>query len=61
MEKDRYPAMNPVSRKSYWQWFLHRRLATSEQVAGGQELHNLSPTQVVERISQAMPGRSHQT
>jgi hypothetical protein len=57
-EVGRYPAMDLVSQKHYWQWFLHRRLATSEQVAAWQEEHRLSPSQVVERIFQAMTGRS---
>jgi len=58
-EVGRYPAMHLVSQKHYWQWFLHQRLATSEQAAAWQEEHHLSPQQVVERIYTAMTGRSH--
>ena len=59
-EVGRYPAMNLASQSRYWQWFLHRCLATSGQVAGWREEHSLSAQQVVEGIYAAMTGRSHQ-
>ena len=60
-----YPAASEiiVSFPDQWELIQHmsRGDTSSGQVAGWQELHNLSPTQVVERISQAMIGRSRQT
>jgi hypothetical protein len=50
----RYPAMNIHNNSRSWQWFLHRRLATPEQVAMWQEAYNLSPDQLVARIVAAM-------
>ena len=38
----RYPVMNVAGNDCYWQWFLHRRLATTEQVAAWKELYHLS-------------------
>lgn len=43
-EVGRFPAMNVSSQSRTWQWFLHRRLATPEQVAAWREDHSLSPT-----------------
>jgi len=63
-EVGRYPAMSlkaafeGQANPRYWQWFLHRRLATAEQAAFWQEEDHLSPTQVVERFFEAMTGRS---
>jgi hypothetical protein len=54
----RYPAMNLASQHGYWQWFLHRRLATPEQVAAWKEQDSLTSLQVVERFFEAMTGRS---
>jgi hypothetical protein len=53
-EVGRYPAMNLASHQRSWQWFLHRRLATPEQVAIWQEEYNLLPDQLVGRIVAAM-------
>ena len=57
-EVGRYPAMNLASQGRYWQWFLHRRLATPEQVAAWKEQDSLTSLQVVERFFEAMTGRS---
>jgi hypothetical protein len=57
-EVGRFPAMNIASQNRYWQWFLHRRLATPEQIATWKEHHHLSSTQVVEQFIEAMTGRS---
>ena len=43
-----------------WQWFLHRRFATSEQVAAWQEEHDLSPHQVVDFFFETMTGSPSQ-
>jgi hypothetical protein len=57
-EVGRYPAMNLASQYHYWQWFLHRRLATSEQVTAWKEQDNLRDDQIVEQFFEAMTGRS---
>jgi hypothetical protein len=56
-ELGRYPAMDLASLDHYWQWFLHRRLATPEQVATWQGDHHLSPTRVVDCVFEALTGR----
>jgi hypothetical protein len=56
-EVGRYPAMNLASHQRAWQWFLHRRLATPEQVAIWQEAYHLSPDQLVARVLAAMTGQ----
>jgi hypothetical protein len=56
-EVGRYPAMNLASHQRAWQWFLHRRLATPEQVATWQEAYHLSPDQLVARVMAAMTGQ----
>jgi hypothetical protein len=57
-EVGHYPAMNLASQGRYWQWFLHRRLATSEQVAAWREQDSLTNHQVVEQFFEAMTGRA---
>ena len=57
-EVGRYPAMNLASQNRYWQWFLHRRLATREQVAAWQEKNDLSAQQVVELFFEELTGKS---
>jgi hypothetical protein len=57
-EVGRYPAMDLASQQRYWQWFLHRRLATSEQVAAWKEQNHLSSLEVVEQFYEAMTGRA---
>ena len=54
-EVGRYPAMSLTGQSRYWQWFIHRRRATSEEVAAWQE-YNLSPTQVVNLCFEALTG-----
>jgi hypothetical protein len=56
-EVGRYPAMNIASQGRYWQWFLHSRLATPEQVAALKEQDSLTSLQVVEQFFEAMTGR----
>ena len=56
-EVGRFPAMNVSSQSRTWQWFLHRRLATSEQVTAWREDHSLSPDQLVKRCFEEMTGR----
>jgi hypothetical protein len=57
-EVGRYPALNMPSQCRYWQWFLHRRLVTPEQVAEWGEQEDLTSLQVIERFFDAMTGRA---
>ena len=56
-EVGRFSAANLTASQPSWQWFLHRRLATSEQVAGWQEEKDLSPQQVVDLAFETMTGK----
>ena len=56
-EVGRYPAVNLSSQNRYWQWFLHRRLATSEEVATWQEDNDLSPQAFLERVHEILTER----
>jgi hypothetical protein len=53
-EVGRYPAISLSQPGRYWQWFLHRCLATPEQAAAWQADLNLSPDQLLERAFQAL-------
>ncbi len=53
-EVGHYLAMDLASRNHHWQWFLHRRLATSEQIVYWQRDHDLSPQQIVDCCYKAM-------
>lgn len=55
-EVGRYPAMNLEGQHRYWQWFLHRRLATPEQVTAWQEESDLSARHVVDLFYEVMTG-----
>lgn len=57
-EVGRYPAVQLVEQQRYWQWFLHRRLATPDQVAIWQEESTLSARHVVDLFYEAMTGRA---
>ena len=57
-EVGRYPALHMAGQYRYWQWFLHRRLATPEQVLGWREQDNLTNLQVLQRFLEVMTGRS---
>ncbi len=53
-EVGRYPAVRLSGQNRYWQWFLHRRLATPEEVATWQEDSALSPDELLERVYVAL-------
>ena len=57
-EVGRYPALHMAGQYRYWAWFLHRRLATPEQVHAWRERDKLTSLQVVERFFESMTGRS---
>lgn len=53
-EVGRYSAVNLNAQNRYWQWFLHRQLATTEGVTDLRESHHLTPEQFVNVVYQAM-------
>ena len=53
-EVGRYPAVSLSDQNRYWQWFLHRRLATPEEVATWQQDQALSPDELLERVYVAL-------
>ena len=56
-EVGRYPAVSLSSQSRYWQWFLHRRLATSEEFSVLCEKEELTSGQLVEKVYQAFVSR----
>ena len=55
-EVGRYPAVNLSSQSRFWQWFLHRRLATSEEVTSWQQELELTGDQLIGRVYEALTG-----
>ena len=55
-EVGRYPAMNLSAQNRYWQWFLHRHLATADEINYLQVDHGLASSEVVEHIYSALTG-----
>jgi hypothetical protein len=53
-EVGRYSALSLNSPGRYWQWFLHRRLATVEEVDEWSQDHSLTSQQFMEDVYQAM-------
>jgi len=53
-EIGRYPAMNLADANRYWQWFLHRRLALPDEIAGWQEDQGLSADELLNKVYQAL-------
>lgn len=56
-EVGRYPALNLISAKHYWQWFLHRRLTTPEEIADALDSQNLTIDQYMENIFQTITSK----
>ena len=52
-EVGRYPAVSLSSESRSWQWFLHRRLATSEEVSELFKSDHLPSEQLLEKVYQA--------
>jgi hypothetical protein len=55
-EVGRYPAMDLASSKRYWGWFLHRRLATSEEVVDWLDSNKLTNQELMNRVYVALTG-----
>jgi hypothetical protein len=53
-EVGRYPAMSLTDQNRYWQWFLHRRLASTDEVNNWCEKNNLSTEQFVQDAYKAI-------
>ena len=53
-EVGRYPAMNLSSTSRYWQWFLHRHLATPDEINSWCESQELSAEQFLEKAYHAL-------
>ena len=53
-EVGRYPAVSLSGQNRYWQWFLHRWLATPEEVAAWQQDQALSSDEFLERVYVAL-------
>jgi hypothetical protein len=53
-ETGRYPAMSLSEQNRYWSWFLHRRLATKDEVTDWCKNKNCTPEEYVESVYQAM-------
>lgn len=49
-EVGRYPAVSLSSQSKYWSWFLHRRLATPEEVTNWQVEKSLTSSEFVEQV-----------
>jgi hypothetical protein len=55
-EVGRYPAMSLSNPGRYWQWFLHRRFATPDEVKAWQKIHQLTPEEIIDRVYSALTG-----
>jgi hypothetical protein len=55
-EVGRYPAMGLASQSRYWQWFLHRRLATPEEIHTIQETYGWDHGELLHRAITALTG-----
>jgi hypothetical protein len=53
-EAGRYLAMSLSEQNRYWGWFLHRRLATTDDVSDWCKNQNCTPNEYVESVYQAM-------
>lgn len=53
-EVGRYPAINLSAANHYWQWFLHRRLSTPEEISDTLESQNYTIDQYMENIYQTI-------
>jgi hypothetical protein len=55
-EIGRYPGVSLSEPSKQWQWFIHRRLATLEELHEWQETHEISAEQLLERVYTALTG-----
>ena len=57
-EVDRYLAMSLAGQNRNWHWFLHRRLATSEQVGILRESSGAANREIVDAFLEYLAGRT---
>jgi len=55
-EVGHYPAVNLSSQNRYWQWFLHRRLATAEEIHSIEEANEWDHRELIKRVYCALTG-----
>jgi hypothetical protein len=55
-EVGRYPAVSLDSPGKHWQWFIHRRLATLDEVHNWQATFEIKPDEIVARVYALMTG-----
>jgi len=55
-EVGRYPAISMSKPGRYWQWFVHRRLATPKDLGRWQDEHSIDSRELIERIYVALTG-----
>ena len=55
-EVGRYPGVSLTEPAKQWQWFIHRRLATPEELFEWQETHEISAEELLERVYTALTG-----
>ena len=55
-EVGRYPAVSLTEQTRYWQWFLHRRLATSDEINEWMNDKEDTTSDLMERVYQALIG-----
>lgn len=53
-EVGRYAAVSLSTPGRYWQWFLHRRLGTADEIDAWCELHQKTPVEFIQLAVQAM-------
>jgi len=56
-EVGHYAAVSLVGQSPYWQWFLHRRLATTAQVAVCRDNNKLSAQELMGLMFEAVTGK----
>jgi hypothetical protein len=59
-EVGRYPAVNLSSQSRYWQWFLHRRLATAEEIHSIEEANGWDHRELMKCVYRALTGLDEQ-
>lgn len=55
-EIGRYPSVSLSEPGKQWQWFIHRRLATPEELHEWQDTYEISAEQLLERVYTALTG-----
>ncbi len=59
-EVGHYPAVNLSSQSRYWQWFLHRRLATAEEIHSIEQANGWDHRELLKCVYYALTGLDEQ-